>query len=178
MVSVKTTESVQILLASDEIAVRVQDLGKHITSAYTNKPLTVLGVMTGGMIFCADLVRAIDCPLQLGVVHARSYVGTESGDLTVWTETLPPIAGRHVLVLDDIFDTGRTLDRVVSELKARNPLSVQSAVLLRKSVTRDAMFEPDWVAFDIPDEFVVGYGLDFDGDYRNLPGIGVLKNDR
>lgn len=168
------TAPVKILLTADDVAARVQQLGRELSSEYTAASLTVLGVMTGGFVFCADLVRSISVPLQLGVLHARSYDGTKAGHLTVWTETLPDISGRDVLIVDDIFDTGQTLDRVVGEIQELGPKSVKTAVLLKKSVARTVNYEPDWVAFEIDNAFVVGYGLDFNGEFRQLPYVGVL----
>lgn len=166
---------IKTLLSADEVAERVRELGQELTSCFTNSRLTVLGVMTGGLVFCADLVRELGIPLHLGVLHARSYHGTESGDLTIWTETLPDVAGRDVLIVDDIFDTGQTLARVTEEIKVLGPRSVRSAVLLRKAVPRSVEYQPDWVAFDIENHFVVGYGLDLDGDFRQLPYIGLYE---
>lgn len=165
---------IKCLLAADELAVRVSELGQELSTHYTNTPVTVLGVMTGGLVFCADLVRQLSIPLHLGVLHARSYSGTVSGDLKIWSETLPPVVGRDVLIVDDIFDTGQTLRRVVDEVAALGAKSVRSIVLLQKDVPRTIDYTPDWIAFDIPDEFVVGYGLDFNGEYRQLPYVGIL----
>lgn len=161
------------LITAEEIASRVEELGAELSAVPTNGPLAVLGVMTGGLVFCADLIRAIDQPIQLGVLHARSYDGTQSGDLTIWTETLPDLADRDVLIVDDIFDTGKTLARVATQVRDMKPRSVRSVVLLEKQVPHQTDYRPDWVAFEIPDEFVVGYGLDYNSDFRQLPDIRV-----
>lgn len=160
-----------------QIAGRVAELGRQITAHYDAGPLVILGVMTGGVLFFADLVRKIARPLELGVLHARSYTGTQSGELQLNLDDLPELRDKHVLLVDDIFDTGQTLRKVLQELAARSPATVRSVVLLRKAVVRRPGLEPDWVAFEIADQFVVGYGLDFDGKYRNAPGVCVLSED-
>ena len=173
-------DRIEPLLTAGAIAGRVGRLGRDLTAFYADRqPLTVLGVMTGGLVFCGDLIRKIEQPLQLGVIHARSYHGrsTTSGELSLAADMLPPIEDRHVLLVDDIFDSGRTLSRIVDELASRQPASIESVVLLNKQVERaaEATTQPTWSGFEIADEFVVGYGLDFDGEHRNLPAIGVLK---
>ena len=168
--------TVRPLLSDGEIRGRVAELGRAITAAYRpGDPLTVLAVMTGGMVFCADLIRRIDRPLQLGVLHARSYRGTRPGDLSVALHMLPDLAGRHVVVVDDIFDTGRTLERIVDEVELLGAASVEAVVLLTKDIERSVAIAPRWSGFTIGDEFVVGYGLDYDGEYRNRAAIGVLR---
>ena len=165
---------VRQLLSAETIAARVKEIGSDLSSIDTQQGLTVLGVMTGGLIFLADLVREIRRPLTLAVVHARSYQGTTPGPLKTSLEAMPDVAGRDVVLVDDIFDTGRTLTRLRDEVLARDAARVRTAVMLRKTVQRDADYQPDWVGFEIADEFVVGYGLDLDGQFRHLPFIGVL----
>ena len=176
---------IEPLLSAGAIAGRIGQMGRAISLHYraaaadrSDAPLTVLGVMTGGLVFCADLIRAIDRPLELDVVHARSYRGrtTSAGELSVSVDMMPDLAGRHVLIVDDIFDTGATMTRLTDEVRRRGPLSVETAVLLGKRVARaDGVDrDPTWVGFEIDDRFVVGYGLDFDGLHRNRPDIGVL----
>ena len=179
MLDPRSGDRIDPLLTAGEIAARVSRLGRDITAHYDDptEPLTVLGVMTGGLMFCADLIRVLDRPLQLGVLHARSYHGrsTTSGELTLAVDMLPDLTDRHVLLVDDIFDTGQTLSRIVRELQPRGCRSICSAVLLSKQVPRIADADlPTWTGFEIEDRFVVGYGLDFDGEYRGLPSIGVL----
>ena len=169
-----TDRPVRTLISADRLAARVREIGAAVTDGPTDAPLTVLGVMTGGLLFLADLVRAVERPLQLGVLHARSYEGTTSGPLSLNLETLPDLRGRRVLVVDDIFDTGQTLTRIVAALADRGPASVETAVILSKRIDRQTDYVPDHVGFEIGDEFVVGYGLDLDGEYRNLPYVGVV----
>jgi hypoxanthine phosphoribosyltransferase len=134
--------------------------------------------MTGSVVLLADLIRLLDMPLRVGVVQARSYRGnaTTPGQLSINSESLPDIAGRHVLVVDDIFDTGHTLFELLDQFDAMNPASLRSAVLLRKKGRQQVAMVPDHVAFEIPDEFVVGYGLDYRDEYRNLPHLAALES--
>ena len=164
-----------VLITADQIRTRVDELGAEVRAAYAD-PFTVVGILTGSLIFLADLVRRIDRPLQIGLIQASSYRGpvTRPGELVIHDELLTAIAGRHVLLLDDILDTGQTISRLVGHVQARGAASVKTCVLLRKVGRQTVPFEPDFCGFQIPDEFVIGYGLDFNDDYRHLPYIGVL----
>jgi hypoxanthine phosphoribosyltransferase len=169
----------EVLIPADAIRVRLDELAAEIGRAYEGKPpVTVVGILNGCLMFVADLVRRLDLPLRLAFVTASSYRGTATapGRLEIRDELLPDLAGRHVLVLDDILDTGKTLTRVVAHLIDRGAASVKVGVLLRKVGRQEVPFEPDFVAFTIPDRFVVGYGLDFDDEFRHLPYIGVLAS--
>ena len=167
---------VEILITADEIRHRVHALAREIRSQYT-EPFTVVGVLTGSLIFLADLVRNLDVPLQIGLIQASSYRGTTtSGELIIRDELLANIKDRHVLLLDDILDTGKTISQIVEHVQKRGALSVKSCVLLRKIGRQTVPFEPDFCGFTIPDKFVIGYGLDFDDEYRHLPFIGVLPD--
>lgn len=163
----------------DEQQVRdgVQQMARQIHDTYGDEPLTIIGVMTGSLVLLADLIRLLTMPLRVGVVQARSYRGasTTAGQLTLNTDLLPDVAGRHVLLVDDIFDTGQTLLTLVKHFDTLGSSSVRSAVLLRKHGRQAVKLQPDFVAFEIPDEFVVGYGLDYQDEYRNLPYIGALE---
>lgn len=167
----------QRLIEPVEIQNRVRTLGQQLSQTYHDKPLTVLGVLTGSMLFMADLVREITVPHRMGVVHASSYRGksTVGGELKVGMDLLPDIRDRDVLVIDDIFDTGRTLERLVQALAAYQPRSIKTAVLLLKEGRSMVSFNPDYFCFRIPDVFVIGYGLDYNDDYRHLPFIGSLE---
>ena len=166
------------LIDEAEIREAVIQLGRQISSDYRNRPLTILGVLTGSIVLLADLIRRVDLPLRVGLIQARSYRGgaTRPGPLRVNADLLPDISGRHVLLVDDIFDTGRTLCEVCAQVAGLGPRSVRSAVLLRKEGRREVDFEPDHVVFDIPDAFVVGYGLDYHDAYRNLPYVAALES--
>jgi hypoxanthine phosphoribosyltransferase len=138
--------------------------------------VTIVGVLTGCLMFLADLVRRLDLPLRIGLIQASSYRGctTVPGQLHVQPELAPDVRGRHILLLDDILDTGQTLSYLAQHLRSLGALSVRVAVLLRKQGRQRVPLEPDYVGFDIPDVFVVGYGLDFNDEYRHLPHVVVL----
>lgn len=166
-----------VLITADQIRERIDRMAVEIGTAYDDgRPVTVVGILTGCLVFMADLIRRIDLPLRVAFVTASSYRGpaTTPGKLVIRDELLPDIAGRHVLLLDDILDTGKTLTRVVSHLLDRGAETVKVGVLLRKVGRQEVPFDPDFVGFTIPDKFVVGYGLDYNDEYRHLPYIGVL----
>ncbi|MBY0229714.1 MAG: hypoxanthine phosphoribosyltransferase [Gemmataceae bacterium] len=167
----------RILIPAERIAERVRELAGQIERDYAGRPLTVVGVLTGCLVFLADLVRRIDLPLKIHLVQASSYRGeaTRPGELKLRLDTLPDLAGRDVLVIDDILDTGQTLCRLLEELKKRGTASVRAAVLLRKEGRQELACEPDYTGFTIPDAFVVGYGLDYNDEWRHLPHIAVLE---
>jgi hypoxanthine phosphoribosyltransferase len=165
-----------VLLSADEIQKRVSELARQIAQDYRDRPVTIVGVLTGSLIFLADLVRRLDLPLRIGLIQASSYRGsaTTPGELRIGPDLIPDVRGRHVLLLDDILDTGQTLAHLVGHVRELGPLSVRVVVLLRKRGRQQVALEPDYFAFDIPDVFVVGYGLDHNDEYRNLPHIAVM----
>lgn len=166
------------LFHEQTILSRLDELAAQITRDFTGKDLTVVAVLNGSIFFMADLLRRIQLPLRLDCLSVSSYHGgTESsGHVTFDQTSLPDVNGRHVLVLDDILDTGRTLHAICNRLNHEGaPASVKVCVLLRKRKVRAEAMEADYVGFDIGDEFVVGYGLDYLERYRNLPFVGVLK---
>jgi hypoxanthine phosphoribosyltransferase len=169
----------KVLFREDEIAARLDQLAVQITEDYRGKDLTVLAILNGSLIFMADLLRRIPLPLQLDSLRVKSYFGgtVTTGRVQFDHDALPPMHGRHVLLLDDILDSGNTLAAITETIRLETgPLSLKSCVLLRKMKKRDVSIEADYVGFDIGDEFVVGYGLDYQERYRNLPLIGVLKS--
>jgi hypoxanthine phosphoribosyltransferase len=169
----------KILLSEEQIRQGVSHMAQNVARIYSGKPLTIIGVLTGSIMIVADLVRRIDLPLRIGFVRASSYRGdaTTPGKLTINAELLPEVTGRDVLIVDDIFDTGHTLKALVAMLKEMGPTSVRSLVLLRKHGRKEVDMEPDHVVFDIPNAFVVGYGLDYQDAYRYLPHVAVLDDD-
>lgn len=167
---------IEPLLSASQIGDVVARLGKQISEDYADKDLTILGVLTGSLVFVADLMRAIPIPHRIGLLRASSYRGaaTSPGELTVELSLLPDVRDRDILLVDDILDTGKTLTAIVHTLQGLQPRSVRTAVLLWKKERTVVDIQPDYVGFEIPDAFVVGYGLDYDDRFRHLPYIGVL----
>jgi hypoxanthine phosphoribosyltransferase len=169
-----------VLFHEQTILSRLDELGAQITTDYAGKDLNVLAIMHGGLIFMADLFRRIHLPLKMECLSVESYHGgTESsGTVTFNQLKMPDFTGQHVLIVDDILDSGRTLKAIGDRIKAEcNPESIRICVLLDKKAVRAETIDPDYVGFEIGDEFVVGYGLDYQGRYRNLPLIGTLKTE-
>jgi hypoxanthine phosphoribosyltransferase len=165
-----------ILLSAETIQKRVDDLAVQIGRDYEGKQLTIVGILSGCVIFLADLVRRLELPLRIAFVQASSYRGatTTPGALTIQSDLLPDLRNRDVLLLDDILDTGQTLRRLVNYLQQAGARSVRTVVLLRKEGRQTVEVEADYSGFTIPDVFVVGYGLDYDDAYRNLPYLAAL----
>lgn len=166
----------------DQVTIRscIAEMGAKITADYAGGDLTIVAVLQGGVLFLADLIREIRLPLRMDSISVASYHGgtSSSGTVTFHQNHLPDVEGRDVIVLDDILDSGRTLAAIMERIEAEcRPRSLRSAVLLSKRVERAIPIEADYRGFDIGDEFVVGYGLDYQGEYRNLPMIGVLKRE-
>jgi hypoxanthine phosphoribosyltransferase len=168
-----------VLLNEQTILRRLDELAAEITRQYRDRELTIIAVLNGSLIFMADLLRRIPLPLKLDCLSVASYHGETkpTGELVFRQVSLPDVAGRHVLILDDILDSGVTLASIREKLETAGPLSVRICVLLEKKKTRARAVDPDYVGFEIADEFVVGYGLDYMERYRNLPCIGVLRKD-
>jgi hypoxanthine phosphoribosyltransferase len=168
--------AVKTLLSEEQLREGVSRMARQVNQTYEDQPLTIIGVLTGSIVLLADIIRLMEMPLRLGVLQASSYrTGTTRGELQISADFLPDIAGRHVLLVDDIYDTGHTLSQVIARLQQFGPASIRTMVLLRKQARQEVYLEPDFLGFDIPDEFVVGYGLDFEDAYRNLPYLAVLE---
>ncbi len=168
----------RILFHTATIQARIDEIAARITEDYRGKELTVVAVLTGALMFTADLLRRIPLPLKLDCLSVASYHGgTETtGEVKFDQLSLPDIRGRHVLIVDDILDSGLTLDAITARFqKECGPLSVRICVLLSKKKIRRKQVSAEYVGFEIQDEFVVGYGLDYLERYRNLPFVGVLK---
>lgn len=167
----------EILFSEAQLKSRVEEIARQIETDYAGKEIMLISVLRGSFIFMADLVRSIQTPLELDFVAASSYGSwaVSTGTVEMRLDLEKEIIGRHVLLVEDILDTGRTLSKLVTELKKRHPASLKLCVLLDKPERRVTEIEADYVGFTVPDEFVVGCGLDFNQKYRQLPYIGILK---
>jgi len=170
-------KDVGVLLDEKKVQARVRELGAEITRDYQGKDLTLVCVLKGSTFFAMDLARAIDLPLDMEFLGVSSYQGgTETtGEVRITTDVSKPMAGKHLLVIEDIIDTGLTMSFLLENLRARHPASVKVASLLEKPSRARAKIHIDYKGFTIEDVFVVGYGLDYGEKYRNLPFIGVMK---
>jgi hypoxanthine phosphoribosyltransferase len=170
----------RVLFDEPTILRRLDELAEEITRQYRDRELTIIAVLNGSLIFMADLLRRIPLPLKLDCLSVASYHGgtATSGEVVFRQLALPDVAGRHILILDDILDSGLTLAAIREKLTTEEPRSVKICVLLRKLKARLRPIEADYVGFNIGDEFVVGYGLDYLERYRNLPCIGVLRKNK
>lgn len=168
---------VRVLIDSQRIQKRVRDLGLAISRDYAGQELMVVTILKGAAIFAADLVRSITVPLSMEFMEVHSYDGTEStAQVTMVKDLQAPVADQNLLLVEDIVDTGLTLSHLAERLEARNPRSLRICALLSKPDRRVIPVSIDYLGFSIPDEFVVGYGLDYRGHYRNLPDIQVWEN--
>jgi hypoxanthine phosphoribosyltransferase len=165
------------LLNEEQLHDGIRRLADQIHAHYQGKPLTIVGVLIGSIVLLADLIRLLDMPIRVELVQARSYRnGTRPGPLVLNTDLLSDgIRGRDVLLVDDIFDTGHTLWELIPQIDELGPASLRSAVLLLKQGRCEVDLKPDFVAFEVPDAFVVGYGLDYRDQYRNLPYVATLE---
>lgn len=167
----------RVLISRERLAERVRGLAGEIAAAFGHDRVTVVPILSGSMIFTADLIREMPLKMRINIISVSSYQGatTVSGDLRINHALTDDLTGEPVLVVDDIFDTGKTLKGVLEYLGRFRPAVMRTAVLLQKKARQQVAMEPDFVGFQVPDEFVVGYGLDYNGFYRNLPEIGVLR---
>jgi len=168
----------QILLTEEQIQNRIKELGAILTEEYADKNPVIVGVLKGVVIFYADMIRHIKVPCQMDFMCVSSYQGTNSTGRTMISKDLScDIHGRHVLILEDIFDTGNSLEFICNHLRNKEPASLKICTLLDKPERRKpgVKVQCDWIGYTIPNEFVVGYGLDYNEHYRNLPYVGILK---
>ena len=168
----------RVLISKAALARRVRELSHEIERDFGGRELVVVAVLNGTVMFLADLLRHLSLPLRLDFIGVSSYgAGTESGEMVFTKELRLDVRGRDVLLVDDILDTGKTLKRVVEKLRQLEPQRIKTCVLLEKAERREENIKADYVGFNIPDLFVVGYGLDYAERYRNLPFVGVLHPD-
>jgi hypoxanthine phosphoribosyltransferase len=167
----------RILISEQELRNRVKELGAQISADYAGKDLLLVCVLKGGVMFLSDLLRAISIPVSIDFMATSSYGAStqSSGVVRIIKDLDTPLEGRNVLIVEDIIDTGHTLDYLVRILNERKPASLRICTLLNKAERRELDIRVDYIGFDIPNEFVVGYGLDYGEKYRNLPYVGVLK---
>ena len=167
----------RVLLSEDEIREKVRELGGKITADYKNSNLMLVTVLKGAVVFLADLMRQIDVPAEIDVMVVSSYGSgvKSSGVVKIVKDLDVPLAGKDILIVEDILDSGLTLSYIKELLESRGPRSIRIATLLDKPSRRKVDLQADYIGFSVPDEFVIGYGLDYDEKYRNLPYIGILK---
>jgi hypoxanthine phosphoribosyltransferase len=167
-----TEYSMHTLISAERIAQRVKALGQQITRDYQGQKLCIIGVLKGSFIFMADLIRAIEVPCEVEFIGVSSYEGMQSsGHVRISNDLSVDIEGKHVLLVEDIIDTGNTIDYLIKTLEVRKPLSLKIACLLSKPEAHQIKITIDYTGFEISKEFVIGYGLDLDGLYRNLPDL-------
>ncbi len=171
----------EVLFTPEQVSARVSELGKQISADYAGKDLVLIGILKGAFVFLADLIRAVSIPLEVDFVAISSYGASTktSGIVRIVKDLEESVEGKHVLIVEDIIDTGLTLklSYIVENLKARKAASVRICTLLDKPCRRETDISADYAGFVIPDKFVIGYGLDYDGLFRNLPFIGVLREE-
>ena len=167
----------RVLLSEDEIREKVRELGGKITADYKNSNLMLVTVLKGAVVFLADLMRQIDVPAEIDFMVVSSYGSgvKSSGVVKIVKDLDVPLAGKDILIVEDILDSGLTLSYIKELLESRGPRSIRTATLLDKPSRRKVDLQADYIGFSVPDEFVIGYGLDYDEKYRNLPYIGILK---
>jgi hypoxanthine phosphoribosyltransferase len=167
----------EVLISHQQIRERTEELGRQITEDYDGKDPLLICILKGGLMFLADLMREIDLPLEIDFIAVSSYGDSteSSGVVRILMDLERNIQGRHVLIVEDIIDTGRTLSYIIENLHTRGPASIKVCTLLDKPARRELEIPIDYVGFAIPDRFVIGYGLDYGEIYRNLPFVGILK---
>ncbi len=170
----------EILFSDIEIKNRVSALAQRLVVDYKHKNLTIIGVLNGSLIFLSDLIRQIPLPVKIDTIRANTYAGASTfpkAEMEIIHHIKINVKGEHILIVDDVLDTGKTISEIVRMITKHEPLSIKVCVLLNKTARREMGIVPDYCCFEIENKFVVGYGLDFDNRYRNLPYIAVLRDD-
>ena len=170
----------KVLISESQIKDKVKETAQRITIDYEHKNLTIVSILNGSLVFLADLIRLIPFPVKIDTIRASTYTGDSTfpqKEADIINRISLDIKNEHVLIVDDILDTGRTLTKIIQMIKEHNPLSLKVCVLLNKPARREMKIVPDYCCFEVEDKFVVGYGLDYDNKYRNLPYVAVLKEN-
>lgn len=176
MISVVSGQETKLLLSSDEISKRVSQLGREITQDYKDKDLVIVGVLKGGFIFLADLIRHIKLKAEIDFIRVSSYKeGMEARDIELITDTIISIKDRHVLLVEDLIDTCGTLDFIKKTIMSKNPASFRICALIKKKKSRETKIAVNYIGFEIDDKFIIGYGTDLAEKGRNLPDIYVIE---
>lgn len=170
--------NISIYLTEDEITERIKELGQQITKDYNNEPVLLVGILKGSVIFLSELAKRIDLPVTIDFMTVSSYGAqtASSGVINVKQDLSDSIEGKNVIIIEDIIDSGNTLNRLIQLLAVRNPKTLKLCTLLDKPSRRQVDIDVDYTGFIVPDKFIVGYGLDWDQKYRNLPYIGIVEN--
>jgi len=170
----------KVLISESQIKDKVKETAQRITIDYEHKNLTIVSILNGSLVFLSDLIRLIPFPVKIDTIRASTYTGDSTfpqKEADIINRISLDIKNEHVLIVDDILDTGRTLTKIIQMIKEHNPLSLKVCVLLNKPARREMKIVPDYCCFEVEDKFVVGYGLDYDNKYRNLPYVAVLKEN-
>ncbi len=176
MISAVSGQETKLLLSSDEISKRVSQLGREITQDYKDKDLVIVGVLKGGFIFLADLIRHIKLKAEIDFIRVSSYKeGMEPRDIELITDTIISLKDRHVLLVEDLIDTCQTLDFIKKTIMSKNPASFQICALIKKKKSRETKIVVNYIGFEIDDKFIIGYGTDLAEKGRNLPDIYVIE---
>ena len=169
-------ENLKVLYSMEELQTRIREMGKQISEDYKGKEIVIVSILKGAIFYTVDLMKNLKPEVVLDFMKVSSYEGTEStGTINIKQDLTMDIEGKHVLIVEDIIDTGRTLNKLKEELLKRNPASLKITCLMDKKERRVVELEADYVCFDIPNKFVVGYGFDIDDKYRNIPYVGYIE---
>ena len=169
--------SIEVLISEEDVRKRIKEMADTISEKYKDTSVLLIGILNGSVFFLSDLAQKMSIPVEIDFMAASSYVGTDSTGKVLITKDLErSIKGKHVIIVEDIVDTGQTLHLLCDLLKAKNPLSLEIAALLDKPERRKVCCDADYIGFQIPDKFVVGWGMDYNQKYRDLPFVGVLND--
>ena len=169
--------SIEVLISEEDVRARIKDMADNISERFKDKDVVLIGILNGSVFFMTELAQKLSIPVEMEFMSASSYAGTSStGKVLITKDIERSVRDKHVIIIEDIIDSGLTLQMLADLLRAKNPASLTIVTLLDKKERRTVNIEPDYVGFQIPDEFVVGWGLDYNQQYRNLPFIGIIKD--